>query len=313
MAFVDLLEREPAAFLHQVDEAEVARAEHDDIAVGDVVLGPLRLLPGGVADGVSDHRALLVSPGDPLDGALRERALDQIVEAIPVALLEGRALGLPVVGEDDDLVRPGGVAERSLDLVELVVELAQRLERVRALEAGVVRDLVVAREGRIDGRSPAHDVGEHARDDQVAHEDAERSSHQGVDAATVPARLDVAADCPQRRRPLEDHLPGEEDEGPCRVVAVGEERSVAGVGLLLRLHPADGEDHVLRLAREQVAAAGAAVDEQADAGTEPPLDLGTVLRRRAGHQRRRLLLHPAEGRDVLVRAEQDPRLARTRL
>ena len=77
---------------------------------------------------------------------------------------------------------------------ELVVELAQRLERVGALEAGVVRDLVVAREGRVDGGSAAHDVGEDAGDDQVAHEDAERSAHQRVDAAAVPARVHVAAD-----------------------------------------------------------------------------------------------------------------------
>ena len=48
MALVDLLERQPAALLHQIDEAEVARAEHDDVAVGDVVLRPLRLLPGRV-------------------------------------------------------------------------------------------------------------------------------------------------------------------------------------------------------------------------------------------------------------------------
>ena len=39
---LDLLERQPAALLHQVDEPEVARAEHDDVPVGDVVLGPLR-------------------------------------------------------------------------------------------------------------------------------------------------------------------------------------------------------------------------------------------------------------------------------
>ena len=85
--------------------------------------------------------------------------------------------------------------------------------------------------------------------------------------------------------------------------------AVAGVGLLLRLHPAHGEDHVLRLAGEEVAAAGAAVDQQADAGAAAPLDLGAVRRRRARHHRRRLLLHPAERRDVLVRTQQDARLA----
>ena len=45
----------------------------------------------------------------------------------------------------------------------------------------------------------------------------------------------------------------------------------------------------------------------------PPLDLRAVRRRRARHHRRRLLLHPAERGHVLVRAQQDPRLARTRL
>ena len=41
VARLDLLERQPAALLHQVDEPEVARAEHDDVLVGHVVLGPL--------------------------------------------------------------------------------------------------------------------------------------------------------------------------------------------------------------------------------------------------------------------------------
>ena len=41
-----------------------------------------------------------------------ERALDQVVEAVAVALQEGGALGLPVVGEDDDLVGARRVAAR---------------------------------------------------------------------------------------------------------------------------------------------------------------------------------------------------------
>ena len=69
---VDLLDREPAALFHEVDEPEVAGAEHDDVAVGDVVLGPLLLLPGRLAERVADHRALLVSAGDPGDVTSRE-------------------------------------------------------------------------------------------------------------------------------------------------------------------------------------------------------------------------------------------------
>ena len=144
------------------------------------------------------------------DVAARERALDELVEAVPVALLEGRSLGLPVVGQDHDLVRPRGVVAGALDMTEVVVELAQRLEGVRALEAGVMRDLVVARERRVDGRSPAHDVREHAGHDQVADEDAQRPPHQRVDAAPVAARLHVPTDRAEGRRPLEDDLPAEE-------------------------------------------------------------------------------------------------------
>ena len=66
------------------------------------------------------------------------------------------------------------------------------------------------------------------------------------------------------------------------------------------------------LAREQVAAARAAVAQQ-PVTCMATLDLGAVGRRRAGHRRRGLLLDPAEGRDVLVRAEQDAGLRRAGL
>ena len=176
-----------------------------------------------------------------------------------------------------------------------------------------MRDLVVAGERRVDGGAPAHHVGEHSGDDQVAHEDAQRAAHQRVDAATMATRKHIAADGTQRRDPLEDDLESEEHERARHVVAVGQERPVARVDLLLLLHPADGEDHVLRLAGEQVAAARAAVGEQPDAGRVPSLDLRTVRRRRARHHRSGLLLDPAEGGNVLVGSQQDPRLAGTRL
>ena len=35
MPLVDLFHREPTALLHQVDESEIAGAEHDDVAIGD--------------------------------------------------------------------------------------------------------------------------------------------------------------------------------------------------------------------------------------------------------------------------------------
>ena len=71
---------------------------------------------------------------------------------------------------------------------------------------------------------------------------------------------------------------------------------------------------MVRAARQEVAAARSSVSEKPDVPFgAPPLDLRAVVRVRAHHQRAPLLLHPAEGRNVLVRAEQDPRLARARL
>ena len=147
----------------------------------------------------------------------------------------------------------------AVDPAELLVELPERLERVGALEAGVVRDLVVAREGRVHRGAAAHHVGEDAVDDQVAHDDAERGPHQRVDAAAVAAWSHVAPRRPERRRPFEQDLPREEDESPGDVEAVREERAIAGVRPLLGAHPAHGQDHLVRLAGEQVAAARAPV------------------------------------------------------
>ena len=298
MALVQLLEREPAVLLHQVDEPEVARAEDDDALAADVVLRALLLLraPCGLSQRVPDHRILLVAAGHLGDAAGRERALDQVVEPVAVALLEGGALGLAVVGEDDDLVGPRRVAARAVDAPELVVELPQRLQRVGALEAGVVGDLVVAREGRVDRGAPLHHVREDAVDDQVADDDAHRGAHERVEAAAVAARLHVAPALAGRGRDLERDLPEEEDERARDVEAVREEGAVAGVGLLLRIEPADGQDHVVGLAGEEVAAARAAVREQPDPGRVAALDLGAVGRSRARHHRPGLLLDPAEGR-----------------
>src|SRR4029453_17536673 len=157
VALLDLLERQPAWFLHEVDEAEIARSEHDGLLARDVLLRfGLRLLAGRLAERGPDHRLLFVAAGDLLNGsAALERSLHQVVEPIAVPLLERRALGLAVVREDDYRLRAGCVAPSAFDASELLVQLAQCFERVRAFEARVVRDLVVAREGGVDGRTAA--------------------------------------------------------------------------------------------------------------------------------------------------------------
>ncbi len=166
-------------------------------------------------------------------------------------------------------------------------------------------DLVVAREGRVDRGPPLQHVGEDAVDDEVADEHAHRRAQQRIDATPVAARPDVAPTLPPRGDQLQDHLPEDEDERPHHVEAVREEGAVAGVGGALGLHPADGEDHVVGAAREEVAAARAAVREETLSGGVTALELGAILRRRAGDDHLPLLLDPAEGDDVLVRSEQE--------
>ncbi len=75
MARVDLLERQPARLLHQVDQPEVARSEHDDVLVPDFLLGLLLLLrlpADRLADRMADHRLVLV----PLPGLGDAAALE---------------------------------------------------------------------------------------------------------------------------------------------------------------------------------------------------------------------------------------------
>src|SRR5262249_41467313 len=76
---------------------------------------------------------------------------------------------------------------------------------------------------------------------------------------------------------------------------------------------ADGEDDLLRLTREKVAAGGTTTREQAAAGGVPALDLLAVGGGRAGHEPSGILLDPAERGDVVVRTEQDAGFARGRL
>ena len=114
--------------------------------------------------------------------------------------------------------------------------------------------------------------------------------------------------------PLEDHLPEEQHEHPRDVEAVrrgtrgspGWRPCSASIRLTVRITwSASPESRLPRLAPP--------FTQQADAGRVPPLDLGAVGRGRARQIRPRLLLDPAERGDVVVRAEQDPGLARARL
>ncbi len=98
-----------------------------------------------------------------------------------------------------------------------------------------------------------------------------------------PRGPDIAADAAHGRGPLQADLVQEQHERARDVEAVGEEGPVPGVGLLLRGQAADGEDDLVGVAREQVAAAAAAVGEEPAPGGVPLLDDRAVGGRRARH------------------------------
>ena len=75
--------------------------------------------------------------------------------AVVVPLLERRALRLAVVGEHDDVVRPGRIVCSSREPTRGAVDLCQLLERLRPFDAAMVGDLVVAEEHRVDHRPSA--------------------------------------------------------------------------------------------------------------------------------------------------------------
>jgi hypothetical protein len=253
VALLDLLECQPPPLLHQVDEPQVAGPEDDDLLIGDVALGGLRPTPAHrLVHRVRDHGVLLVAVREPGHPRAAERVLDEVVQPVAVALLERGPLCLAMVREHHDLVGTRSEPAGARDPLELLIELPERLHGVRALEARVMGDLVVARERRIGRRAPPHHVGEDAEHDQVADDDAHRGAKEWVDPAPVTARLHVATGRPDRRRPLEQDLPDEEDQGAGDVEAIGEERAIPRVGPFLRLDPGHGQDHLVGLPREEV-------------------------------------------------------------
>src|SRR5215213_5051947 len=164
-----------------------------------------------------------------------------------VALTEGRALGLPVIGEHDELVWTRCVLARPVDHSEALVELAEGLERVRPLEPGVMRHLVVARERRIHGGHPAKHVLEDGEDDEIAHPYAHPGAQEWVGASSVATRVHVPPPLPLRGHELQPDLPEHQHERPSDVRSVREEGAVTGIRSLLLGQPAYREDRGVRV------------------------------------------------------------------
>ena len=118
-----------------------------------------------------------------------------------------------MIGQHDDVVRAvrglGGVRYAP----ERPVDPAQHVERVVALDAGVVCDLVVADERGVDDGAARVGVGDDGLDGDVAEDHDGDGAQQRVADATVHARDDVPADLLRRRVQLAADVEQAEHEG----------------------------------------------------------------------------------------------------
>ena len=100
---------------------------------------------------------------------------DEILKAGRLGVLERRALGLSVVGQDDEPVGPRREPGCSLQPADLPVDAAQHSERVVPFDPGMVGHLV-AHERRVDdGASGGHVVKHGTHDHVPRHDGGERA------------------------------------------------------------------------------------------------------------------------------------------
>src|SRR5437868_2689241 len=106
--------------------------------------------------------------------------LDERFERLAIALREHRAGALPVVGEDDEAIRPRRIHGGHLDDPDDLVKATYRVARLDALGSGAVRDLVVVDEVDVDrGRVSPH-LLDHERGAQMAQQHVRRRAREGI-------------------------------------------------------------------------------------------------------------------------------------
>ena len=123
-----------------------------------------------VANALSGPQLSTSSVARERHGSPAASAPHELLEREAVALRERRALALPVVGQQHQVVAPRRTLARPRDGAHLAVDLDELLHRLRALRAGVVGDLVVAQVvGVDDGRAAVH-LADHEVREHVAHD-----------------------------------------------------------------------------------------------------------------------------------------------
>ncbi len=199
---------------------------------------------------------------------------------------------------------------------DLPVDRAQHGQRVEPLDAGVVRDLVVAQQVDVHAGPAGQHVLEHRGDHDVPGDHRGRRAQERVEAAAVHPGHHAGPALPGGRGDLPDHVDQVADAGAQRVGRVGEVGDVAGgeavpgpAAAPLRAgqqrQRAHGQADVRGVPGEQVAVPGAVHGEQPAPVGVGALQVGGVLRVAADHHVVAVLLVEAVAEDAGVVAVQD--------
>jgi hypothetical protein len=246
-------------------------------------------------------------------GAHRTR--DELLKTLAIFRREWPTQALTMIGQDDELIGPSCSGTGVDDPCDLVVDPADRTERLRPIRAAVVSHRVVAREVDVDdGRAHPH-----LRQHELGREDPHGAVEDGPLGrgieATVHPRPDptkhLASALVQLRGELADH-PGDD---PNRVDRAQQERPqpderTGRTGLLGdRGHRQVGPSCI----------AGHEVADARPSGRQKTLavglatgDLSGVTRVVGDEKSLCALLVPAKARDLVIVAVHDPGLARGR-
>ena len=318
-ARLDLLERHAAGLARERDQPEVAGGHHDDLGqrlgrCGARAVGPRRVPSPRRAGPSAPRRRRRAGACAVRACAGRRPASVSAAPSRPSASSSAGALGgdtsrpaaasrdelarasrrsaarnvapwrLAVVGEHDELVRARRVRRRPRAIRAIARSTSRSTASVSGRSiAGVVRDLVVGEERRVDDRAGRRSMSAMtAATCRSSWIDGRARAHERVAQLALDARPHVAAALLERRAALGDDL-ADRSAAPCARRRTGwrSRRSSparAGRGRAAVEHRAHRQQRVRRVAGEDVRAARAVGVQQPAAVGVAALDLGRVAR-----------------------------------
>ena len=217
-----------------------------------------------------------------------------------------------MVGHDDEAIRPGRGRGGLLQRRDRPVHAVEGVEGLGPLGPAVVRDLVVVGVVDVDDRCAAVHLLDDEGRRQVAEADVGGGARDRVGPAAVHPRDDAGPHLAARLDVLLDHLGHEADDRAEVVVRAGEERHeglALAQALALVLDRGHRDVGAAASPEKRLPTLAPSFEQQPLAVRDPGRDLHRVVRMVGDHDPAGSLLVPAEGRDAVVVAVQDPGLA----